>query len=149
MRAPTVLLAFACLIAAWGCGYENLDQVRSSQPPGGPVGPPPPGPSTQVLRAGTFQSANGYVTRGNAEIVSAAGAHSLELLEDFSTSSSGALDVRLCRTPACGGGDLNLGPIRSFSGAQSYALPADAAAFRYAVIWCRAVSLPFGFAELL
>jgi hypothetical protein len=56
--------------------------------------------------------------------------------------------VRLCRETRCAGDDLNLGEIKAFAGAQQYALLDDGAAYRYAVIWCRAVNLPFGFGEL-
>ena len=56
--------------------------------------------------------------------------------------------MRLCRDAQCGGRQLDLGAIKAFSGAQSYDLPDDGSAYRYVVIWCRAVSLPFGFGEL-
>jgi hypothetical protein len=95
-----------------------------------------------------FVSANGYFTAGQAAIVRDGPAHRLELGDDFRTSQSAALDVRLCRETRCTAGDLDLGPVKAYSGAQHYALPDDAADYRYAVIWCRAVSLPFGFGEL-
>jgi hypothetical protein len=59
-----------------------------------------------------------------------------------------ALDARLRRGARCTSSDLNLGEIKAFSGAQQYALPDDGSAYRYAVIWCRGVSLPFGVGEL-
>lgn len=74
--------------------------------------------------------------------------YTLELQDDFRTSNSGVLDVRLCRDTRCGSGDLNLGAIRAFTGRQTYVLPDNGAAFRYVVIWCRAVNLPFGFGDL-
>jgi hypothetical protein len=95
-----------------------------------------------------FAGANGYTTMGQAAIVREGTGHRLELREDFRTSQSGALDVRLCRETRCTGDDLNIGEIKAFAGAQQYALPDDAGSYRYAVIWCRAVSLPFGFGEL-
>jgi hypothetical protein len=101
-----------------------------------------------VLRSATLQSANGYMAEGQAAIVRDGAAHRLELRDDFRTSRSGALDVRLCRETRCASTDLNLGEIRSLSGAQQYPLPDDGAAYRYVVIWCRAVNLPFGFGEL-
>jgi hypothetical protein len=69
-------------------------------------------------------------------------------MEDFRSSRSGALDVRLCRQISCTDADLNLGQIQAFSDAQSYALPNDGSSYSYVVIWCRAVALPFGFGEL-
>jgi len=109
-----------------------------------PVAPLPDG----VLRTGTFEGANGYLAEGSVALVRQDGAHRLELQPDFRTSRSGALDVRLCRTTACDASDLDLGPVVAFSGAQSYALPDDGAQYPFAVIWCRAVALPFGYAEL-
>ena len=64
------------------------------------------------------------------------------------TSQSSALDVRLCGNPGCTNGILNLGSIKSFSGYQQYRLDDEAAPFSHVVIWCRAVSLPFGYGEL-
>jgi hypothetical protein len=72
----------------------------------------------------------------------------LELADNFRTSRSGALDVRLCRGTSCGAGDLDLGAIKRFSGAQTYGLPDAGAQYSHVVIWCRAVSLPFGTGEL-
>ena len=109
---------------------------------------PTPVASTTVLRSTVFAGANGYTTMGQAAIVREGAGHRLELREDFRTSQSAALDVRLCRETRCTGDDLNLGEVKAFAGAQQYALPDDGATYRYAVIWCRAVNLPFGFGEL-
>jgi hypothetical protein len=133
-----VLAAFA--VACGGSGSSP------TAPPPQPT-PTPPASAT-VLRSAVFQSANGYTTEGQAAIVREGAAHRLELRDDFRTSQSGALDVRLCRETQCASSDLDLGQVRAFAGAQQYALPDDGSAFRYAVIWCRAVNLPFGFGEL-
>ena len=101
-----------------------------------------------MLRTAAFESANGYFTEGSAAIVREDGEHRLELMDDFRSSRSGALDVRLCRETACTDSDLNLGPIQAFRGAQTYPLPDDGSAYSYVVIWCRAVALPFGFGAL-
>ena len=104
--------------------------------------------SISVLRRAVFQSANGYRTEGAAQITRSESGHRLELQNDFRTSTSGILEVRLCRETRCGAGDLNLGSIQAFTGPQAYTLPDDGGAFRYVVIWCRAVNLPFGFGDL-
>ena len=143
--AVWLLASVASTLAA--CGGGGSSPVAPQTPPP-PAPTPTPAPSATVLRTATFESANGYFTAGQAAIVREAGAHRLELREDFRTSQSGALDVRLCRETRCTSDDLNLGPIRAYSGAQQYPLPDDAAAYRYAVIWCRAVNLPFGLGEL-
>ena len=47
-----------------------------------------------------------------------------------------------------GGGDLNLGNLRSRSGAQSYEIPGDGTGYRYVLIWCRPFQVPIGLGEL-
>jgi hypothetical protein len=140
-------VVFLAAFAA-ACGGGGSSPAAPVQPAPVPSPTPTPTPAATILRAATFQSANGYTTEGQAAIVREGAAHRLELRDDFRTSQSGALDVRLCRETRCTSSDLNLGQIRAFSGAQQYALPDDGSAYRYAVIWCRAVNLPFGFGEL-
>jgi hypothetical protein len=139
-------LAFAAALAA-ACGGGGSSPSAPSTPPP-PTPTPSPAASASVLRSTTFTGANGYTTMGQAAIVREGTAHRLELGDDFRTSQSSALDVRLCRDTRCTSSDLNLGEIKAFSGAQQYALPDDGSAYRYAVIWCRGVSLPFGVGEL-
>jgi len=134
------------LAACGGGGSPTAPSAPAPAPTPAPTPTPVSGPT--VLRSATFQSANGYSTEGRATIVRDGASHRLELQDDFRTSRSAALDVRLCRDTSCTSSDLNLGEIRSFTGAQQYALPDDGSAYRYAVIWCRGVRLPFGFGEL-
>jgi len=105
-------------------------------------------PATQVVRQASFQSANGYTTQGSARILQSGGRYTLELGSDFRSSQSPALDVRLCNDTNCRGAGLELGALRSFSGAQSYDLPNDGSAYSLVVIYCRAVQLAFGFGNL-
>lgn len=145
--ASALFLATALFIPACGGGSGtpvSPAPVPTPVPTPTPTAPLPDG----VLRTGTFESANGYFTEGSVAIVRQDGAHRLELQPDFRTSRSGALDVRLCRTTACDSSDLDLGPVEAFSGAQVYPLPDDGSQYPFAVIWCRAVALPFGYAEL-
>lgn len=146
---PLALSAGLAILAA-GCGGGSSPTAPDPLPTPAPTPAPTPTPplADGVLRTATFESANGYFAEGAAAIVREGGAHRLDLEEDFRTSRSGALDVRLCRQTTCTEGDLDLGQIQRFSGAQSYDLPNDGAAYRYVVIWCRAVALPFGFGEL-
>jgi hypothetical protein len=130
------------------CGGGGSSPTAPSTPPPIPAPTPTPTASATVLRSTVFGGANGYTTMGQAAIVREGATHRLELREDFRTSQSGALDVRLCRETRCTSDDLNLGEIKAFGGAQQYVLPDDGGAYRYAVIWCRGVSLPFGFGEL-
>jgi len=144
--ATWFLASVPCLFAACGGGGSPTSPPSAPSPTPAPTPTPVSGPS--VVRSTTFQSANGYFTEGMAAIVREGALHRLELGPSFRTSQSGALDVRLCRETRCESGDLNLGAIQAFTGAQQYPLPDDGSAYRYAVIWCRAVSLPFGFGEL-
>lgn len=130
------------------CGGGGSSPTAAPTPPPTPAPTPTPAASATVLRSTVFAGANGYATTGEAAIVREGANHRLELRDDFRTSQSAALEVRLCRETRCTGDDLNLGEIKAFGGAQQYALPDDGAAYRYAVIWCRAVNLPFGFGEL-
>jgi hypothetical protein len=147
-RFRPIVLATGVAVLAAGCGGGSSPTAPQPDPTPAPTPTPTPEPADGVLRTATFESANGYFTEGTAAIVREGEVHRLELREDFRTSQSGALDVRLCRETACTDGDLDLGPIQAFSGAQTYSLPDDGSAFAYVVIWCRAVALPFGFGEL-
>ena len=114
-----------------------------------PTPTPAPPASPVVVRAATFQSANGYTTAGTGEVVRTGSTYTLELRDDFRTSNGGILDVRLCRETGCTGGDRNLGRIQQNNGRQTYALGADdSSAYRYVVIYCTAINAPFGFGLL-
>ncbi len=145
-RVRPIFLATGVAVLAAGCGGGS--SPTAPQPAPTPAPTPTPEPVDGMLRTATFESANGYFTEGTAAIVREDGLHRLELREDFRTSQSGALDVRLCGGTACTDGHLDLGPIQDFNGAQTYSLPDDGSAYAYVVIWCRAVALPFGFGEL-
>jgi Electron transfer DM13 len=150
-QQASILVLLAASVS--GCGS------RSPASPSGPMGGQPAAtpaptpdptldPAPTTLRRATFESANGYTTEGGAAIVRERDSYRLELDSDFRTSQSAALEVRLCAQTQCGGADLNLGEIKAYSGMQAYDLNADGSQYRYVVIWCRAVNLPFGFGEL-
>jgi len=140
----------AAFVAAFAvaCGGGGSSPTAAPTTPPAPTPTPTPTTSATVQRSAVLAGANGYTTMGQADIVREGAAYRLDLGDDFRTSQSAALDVRLCRETRCTGDDLDLGPIKAFAGAQQYALSNDGAAYRYAVIWCRAVNLPFGFGEL-
>lgn len=154
-----------CVARVCGVSLTALVALAcGDSPPSAPSNPPSPStttttapasttttttvPASQVVRQATFQSANGYTTEGSARILASAGSYSLELGSDFRASQSPALDVRLCNDTNCRGGSLELGPLSSFSGRQSYAMPNDGSAYDRVVIYCRAVQLAFGFGTL-
>jgi hypothetical protein len=92
--------------------------------------------------------ANGHSASGTAEIVRNGNDHTLELRSDFRIDS-GNNDVYLTRSASgIDGGDLNLGNMRSITGAQGYTMPNDGAGYRYVMLWCRPFRVPIGVGEL-
>jgi Electron transfer DM13 len=115
-----------------------------------------------TLKSGTFISGE-HSTRGGASIVSKNGRSFLQLNSAFKTSSQGPdLVVVLHRSRnvlgttqapnyALKGGDyVVLARLKKYSGAQSYAIPANInlANYRSAAIWCRKFNATFGVATL-
>lgn len=116
----------------------------------------------KVLRSGMFVDGE-HPTSGTARLVERDGVTTLELDEAFTTSTSGPdLVVALHRSddvlrsttppafPIKEGDYVVLAPLESYSGAQSYAVPAEIQPedFASAVIWCRRFNATFGAARL-
>jgi hypothetical protein len=116
----------------------------------------------KVLRSGVF-AAGEHPTSGTARLVERDGVTTLELDAAFTTSTSGPdLVVALHRFgdvigsttppafPIMEGDYVVLAPLESYSGAQSYAIPAEIQTedFASAVIWCRRFNATFGAARL-
>ena len=138
------LAQISILLLVLGCKGEDLLPTSPVQP----APPPPDDQPTSVLAAATFRDANDYRTSGGATLEQADEGQVLRLGDDFRTERSPALDVRLCTRRRCGDGDLVLGPIQGFRGAQSYAVPGDGTGYDFVVIWCGAVDLAFGTGRL-
>jgi Electron transfer DM13 len=115
-----------------------------------------------TLKSGTFVSGE-HSTRGGASIITKNGRSFLQLNSAFKTSSQGPdLVVVLHRSGnvigttkapnyALKGGDyVVLSRLKKFSGAQTYAIPANInlANYRSAAIWCRKFNATFGAASL-
>jgi hypothetical protein len=106
--------------------------------------------------SGTFVAAE-KPTSGTARIVTEGGHRYLELDAAFSTSNQGPdLHVLLDTTNQPPktyknlGSAVNLGRLKSYTGAQRYPIPdaIDAANFKSVVIWCRMANATFGYAPL-
>ena len=136
------------LVVVFACSGSSPTAPPASTPTPTPAPTATPSPSAMVLRAATFAGSNGYSTSGNARVVQEGSSYRLDLLDDFLTNNSGALEVRLCTDPSCGGAQRNLGSLTASSGRQSYALADAASEFGSVVIWCRGVNLAFGFGVL-
>ena len=157
-----IALVVAALAAASGCGDSSpspSSATSAAETPAPAPAPPamttmmvtmttsvPAGPRT--LRRATFMGANGYVTDGGARIQRENDEFTLELEEDFRTSNSAALDVRLCTNSGCTGDNVSLGELQRFSGRQSYLLADSGAGYSHVSIYCTAVRLPFGSGRL-
>jgi hypothetical protein len=101
-----------------------------------------------VLRSAVIRGANGHAAAGMAEIVSSPDAYALELRSDFRLDI-GSVDVFLTRgARGIADGDLNLGSLRSLTGAQSYPMPNDGSAYTYVLLWCRPFRVCIGVGEL-
>ena len=155
-----IALVVVALAAASGCGDSSPSSsspapstsAAETSPPA--PAPPPPATTTSVpagprtLRRATFMGANGYVTDGGARIQRENDEFTLELEEDFRTSNSAALDVRLCTNSGCTGDNVSLGELQRFSGRQSYPLADSGTGYSHVSIYCTAVRLPFGSGRL-
>lgn len=137
-------------LAGCGGGGGN-DSPTAPTPPVVVTPPPPPPPATGavVLRRAAFRDASGHRARGDAAIVMEQGVFRLEIADNFQTDSGSVVDLRLCkRSDRCVASDLDLGPIQSRRGAQTYILPDAAAQYPFVVVWCRPFQVPFGYGEL-
>ena len=162
-----IALVVVALAAASGCGDSSPSSsspapaTSAAGTPAPAPAPPPPATTTMMvttttsvpagprtLRRATFMGANGYVTDGGARIQRENDEFTLELEEDFRTSNSAALDVRLCTNSGCTGDNVSLGELQRFSGRQSYPLADSGTGYSHVSIYCTAVRLPFGSGRL-
>lgn len=148
-------------IASFGTSETTPTPVAAS-PPTGPATTPARAQAAKVLRSGTFVDGE-HPTKGTARIVQKGNERILELDRAFQTSTSGPdLVVILHKSPDVIGstvppayaikeGDYVLiAPLKSYSGAQSYVIPANINSEDYAsaAIWCRKFNATFGAARL-
>lgn len=109
---------------------------------------PPAVSSGTVKYTGSFYGTAWIEVKGNAKIVLTGTAAAL-LLDSFSVTTGPDLKVYLSKkdTPS---EFINLGPLKSNTGAQSYAVPAgvDFTVYRYALIHCQQYNHLFAIAAL-
>ncbi len=150
-RAALLSLTVLSLFGCGGGGGGGSTPTSPVPPVVTPTPPPAPPPAmgAVTLRRAAFRDVGGHHARGDAAIVMENGAFRLDLAANFQTDSGSVVDLRLCkRSDRCTASDLDLGPIQSRRGAQTYALPDAAAQYPFVVVWCRPFQVPFGFGEL-
>lgn len=111
---------------------------------------------TKTMMSGNFMAGE-KPTTGMAKIVEDGGHYYLELDAAFSTSEMGP-DLHVLLDTASKppqsyqnmNGYINLGKLKSYSGAQRYPIPdaIDPANFKSVVIWCRMANATFGYAAI-
>lgn len=160
-----VLVVAGSAACGGGSSPAGPTPVATGAPPPAPAATPTPAPSATpapapsatpvpvpsgptVLRSAAISGANGHAASGTAEIVRDGSRHTLELRSNFRIDS-GNNDVYLTRSPnTIASDDLNLGNMRSLTGAQSYDMPNDGGGYRYVMLWCRPFRVPIGVGEL-
>ena len=152
MRLIFIVFAAAAGLAACGGGGSSPTAPTGPAPAPAPTPAATPAPAPTagpvVVRGTSISCSNGHAASGRAEIVRNGSAFTLELRSDFRIDG-GNNDVYLARqTDRVTGDDLNLGNLRSRTGAQSYEMPNDGAAYPYVIIWCRPFRVPIGWGEL-
>ena len=141
-----VLVALSLALAACGGGGSNS---TGPTPLPAPTPTPQPTAAPSVLRSATFRGAHGHSASGSARIVQENADYRLEFLPDFRVDT-GSIDVYLARNQNTVdmARDLNLGALKSRSGAQTYPMPNAGGAYPYVLLWCRPFRVPIGVGEL-
>ena len=107
----------------------------------------PTGMQVALLRKGTLMGV-GHAVEGSANVYSDAGQLIL-VLDPFMSQNGPDLKVYLSKDEKASE-YLNLGPLKSTTGKQSYDISGmpDLDQYKFAMIWCQQFSVLFGVAEL-
>ncbi len=108
-----------------------------------------------VLGTGQWSGLRSYSAAGSAEVaISDEGTTVLRFSDDFSVSGVPGPFVVLSSRPSIGSsidpgqGDIEIGPLESNRGAQTYEIPVDAANLPYVWIFCKPFGVEIARAEL-
>ncbi|HBB31369.1 MAG TPA: permease [Cyanobacteria bacterium UBA8803] len=158
LLGATSFLAFTLSVSGYATELSNHSPVRSATPTStaNSLGTTVAQSQSVAILSGTFMAAE-KPTTGSARIVVEDGHRYLELDEAFKTSEMGPdLHVLLDTSDQPPqmyqnlGSVINLGSLRSYSGAQRYPIPdsINLASFKSVTIWCRMANATFGYAPL-
>lgn len=126
---------------------RELERAVEAQPEKIIVTNQPMPPAPKLLAEAPFVT-RAHEVSGKALIIESDGKKTLRF-EDFRTVNGP--DLRIYLSSNLGVGDaLDLGPIQATKGNVNYELPEDLDVGRYTkvLVWCRAFSVLFGYAEL-
>ena len=100
-------------------------------------------------RMGTFQGRGSYSVSGTVTLTEENGTLTVSFGSNFSSQSGPELYIYLSNSPSNIAGAIELGPLKSNSGTQSYdAGNTSITDFNYVLVYCRPFNAPFGSAEL-
>ncbi|MCQ0987372.1 DM13 domain-containing protein [Jiella marina] len=107
-----------------------------------------PGAMAETLKEGRFSGASGHSVSGLVTVETDGGETILRFSEDF--SFDGAPDPKIAFGKDGYDAETLLGPLKSDSGAQQYAVPAglDVSAYNEVWIWCEEFAVPLGMASI-
>ena len=146
--ALVVLLVLVAVFVAYNL-YASRDIETVEQTVTTSSGTPDPEPAAPVVRSGNFESLNGYSVSGDVQLIVNGDERQLVFSDDFSSSIGPDVLVYLSKNDGGALSDpISLGPIQSFTGAQTYTLPENSDEYSSVVIWCRAFSAAFGAASV-
>lgn len=104
----------------------------------------------KVLLLGSFANADDFHTAEGAAKVVQTGTERVLRLENFKVRNGPDLFVYLSVERDVSKGFVDLGRLKGNIGDQNYNIPPDTdfSKYKVLVIWCRAFTTPFGYAEL-
>lgn len=140
MVMKKVLIAFVVALL-YACAPEDATPTTPVMDPFDPMG-------STLLREGIFMGTSGHPVSGAAKIYNENGNHIVQF-ENFSSINGPDLKVYISKD-ASASDFINLGPLKSTTGMQSYEIPGmpDYDEYKYVLVWCQKFSVLFGSAEV-
>ncbi|MTI20947.1 hypothetical protein E1176_07930, partial [Fulvivirga sp. RKSG066] len=101
-------------------------------------------------RMATFQGKNNYTVEGDAFLEESESSLTLRFDSNFRASNGPGLHVYLSNSAESVAGGVDLGSLKSNTGAQTYTVPDDINlnTYNFIIIYCQPFNVPFGAGEL-